>query len=497
MMKKLLVMALAAMMLLGTGGCGDNGNRGDKDTLVAMSVYAGFTLDPTSGGLMDHMVKAALYDTLCRVAPDGSMAPMLAERWEYVDDNTAIVFYLNEEAKFHNGAPVTAEDVVYSIDVKLEKPQYANMAKSIGEHVALDERTVKVVRPTPYADTLAMLAGHMYILPKAIHEADPAAFAKKPVGSGPYKFVSQSVDETLTLKAFEDYYDQKSAFENLIIKPHVDPSTAIVALENGEVDLIPNVPSAQAKILAGNKDIVHVEGLSTASNLLVMMGKTLNDDLNLRKAIYYGINREGVIAIANEGLGETPKDLFAPMSMREFQGAIEVEGYDREKAEEYMNKSNYRGQELVITTAAEAAIAPAVQADLNSLGLNVRIEQVDQSTWITRLRNGELEMTIVPFGELRSMGENLEFFEFNGRYYGLFTQRNEEFESLMAQVYTEYDEERNKELSIQALQAFYDHAVVVNLFNQTANYSYTKDIEYDYPISAGLQKYYLNYVKLR
>lgn len=496
MKKKLMVLMLVATILsVGLLGCDGNATGEKKDTLVAMSVYAGFTLDPTSGGLMDHMVKAALYDTLCRVAPDGTMAPLLAESWEYVDDNAAIVFHLNKEAKFHDGSPVTAEDVVYSIDVKLEKPQYSNMAKTIGAHEALDEYTVKVARPTPYADTVSMLAGHIYVLPKAIHQADPEAFAKNPVGSGPYVFVSQSVDETVTLKAFEDYYDKKSAFENVIIKPHVDPSTAIVALENGEVDFLPSVPAAQAKILKGNKKIVHAEGLSTRSNLLVMMGKTLNEDINLRKAIYYGIDREGVIAIANEGVGEVPKDIFAPLSMREFQGVVQVDGYDLEKAKEYMDKSSYSGQELVITTAADAAIAPAVQADLNELGLNVRIEQVDQSTWITRLRNGELEMTIVPFGELRSMGENLEFFEFSGRYYGLFTERNAEFEGLMAQVYEEYDPDKNEELSIQALQAFYDHTVVVNLYNETSNYSYLKDIEYNYPISAGLQKYYLNYVE--
>ena len=497
-MRKLAPLLLACLFAGFLTGCAANGADGDeRDTLVVMSVHVDFQLDPTSGGLLDHSVLPALFDTLVKMGPTGEIVPLLAESFEVIDGGSSIRFHLNPNATFHDGSRITADDVVYSFETKLEKPQFTPLLGTFGRVEAVDDSTVIVYAAMPFVNLLELLAHQFYVLPRAHHEPDPIAFLERPIGSGPFTFISHDIDGTLHLQAFEDYHGRPSAFRYLTIRPSLDPSSAVVSLETGEVDFIPSIPPAQARILIGNDDLNHLDGMSFSCALLVMMGDTLNNDINLRRAIYYAINRQSVIDIANEGIGEPPTTPFAPIVMGDFADVIPIRGHDLERARHYLELSNYNGEELTITTAVMPSVALSVQADLRELGINIQIEQVDHMTWLTRLRNGELEVTIVNFGAggLRSMGENLQFFEYSGRFYGLFTERNSVFENLMEQIYVEADSERRFGLLTQALNTFMEHYVTVNLMNMTVNYSFSRDIFYDYPISPGLDKYFWNFVE--
>lgn len=465
-----------------------------KDTLTYMAVVNAESLNPASGKPGDHTAYRAIYDTLVNLDDNGNIRPGLAETWTKSDDGLTYTLNLRKDVKFHDGSQMTADDVIFTFDTIMALPLFGQFTLALAKWEKADDYTVKFTATQPYVSLLKTLALISMIMPKATYTADPAGFESKPIGTGPFKFVSRDADGTIHAEANDNYFGGKPAFAKAVIKPPVESSTAVVALENGEVDIIVAVPPAQIELIKKNAGLNLVETAAWTTNTLIMMGQRLRDDSNLRAAIFHGIDRQKMIDIASEGVGSVTNDVYNKKTLGSLAGKVNYTGYDEALAKEYLAESGYQLGSVIMMTVMtqDSAMAQSIQADLKKLGIEVEIEQLDVNGWSTKILNGEAEMTLVQFGGVGGGLENMLISFSNAYpYLGKDMYSTPEYEDLIVKIQAEPDPEKRQELMGQAIQLQYDFANTVSLFDVVNNFAHSKSITNIPAISAATQIFYL------
>lgn len=489
-----LLAALACTLSL-LAGCGQS-DGGGKDTLNFIALLKCETLDPTAGLTAEKTVMHAMYDTLVAYGPDGDFVPMLAERWEESEDSMSITFYLRQDVTFHNGDPLTADDVVYSYETMIQAPNNYYITDYIGGCEKVDDYAVRFDKAAPYSKLLAIMTEYIMIIPKAYHSADPDGFGQAPVGCGPYQFVSKEVDDSVKLTAYEVYYGGEPGFPNVTVKAPLEDASKVISLETGEADMVGYLSAAQTLLVEANKDLTLVQEESWSAQTLMLMGEPLASDENLRKAIFHGISRDSAIKLGSEGVGTPSENMFSERIMGEYAGCVEdFVGYDEALAKDYLAKSNYNGEDLTLSIYGNAPIAESIQADLNKIGINIKLEQLDMNSWATKLYSGEIQMTFAEMGnDILSAEDFMLLLSASDPTYGCHMASSDEFEQLMEQIPKETDAAARRELVVRAQQICYDVANIVPLFDVMLNYAYGPAVVYDYPVSASAYLFYLNKV---
>ena len=200
------------------------------------------------------------YDLLVENGPkDSGPVPGLADSWETSDDGLTWTFHLNEDAKWHDGKPVTSEDVAYTYQRILDEEQglYIDAVKQIESIETPDEHTVVFRTKEP---SVQMLNTYVYILPKHIWEDVPAdetkSFKNEPViGSGPFQAVEWKEGQFARLETNPDYFRGSPAIDEIIFQFYDNEDTMVQALKNGDVDYIANMPVNLFKSLENQEGI--------------------------------------------------------------------------------------------------------------------------------------------------------------------------------------------------------------------------------------------------
>jgi peptide/nickel transport system substrate-binding protein len=204
----------------------------------------------TSGIITPFMVIFALHDAMVKPLPGNPMAPALAEAWSVSPDGLVYEFVLRRGVKFHNGDPVTAEDVKFSFE------RYRGVAaRPLKESVATIEMPdparirFRLKRPWPDFMTFYIGAtGASWIVPKKyVEKVGDEGFKKAPIGAGPYKFVSFTPGVELVVEAFDQYWRKTPNVKRIVLKAIPDEATRLAALKRGEVDVAYNIRGAMAE----------------------------------------------------------------------------------------------------------------------------------------------------------------------------------------------------------------------------------------------------------
>jgi peptide/nickel transport system substrate-binding protein len=237
----LLVLAALSCFLLAPGAAPAAGPEGQLTWAVHISL-APTWFDPaeTPGMITPYMVLYALHDALVKPMPGQPRANALAESWSMSKDGLVYDFVLRKGALFHNGDPVTADDVKFSLE------RYRGAAnKLLKERVAAvetpDPSRVRIRLKQPWPDFLTFYTnatGAGWIVPrKYVEKVGDEGFKKAPVGAGPYKFVSFTPGVELVLEAFEQYWRKPPSVKRLVLRVIPDEATRLAALKRGEVDI--------------------------------------------------------------------------------------------------------------------------------------------------------------------------------------------------------------------------------------------------------------------
>jgi peptide/nickel transport system substrate-binding protein len=194
----------------------------------------------TLGIITPFLLLYALHDAMVKPMPDNPNAPCLAESFKGAPDGLSYEFTVRAGTKFHNGDPVTAEDVKFSFE-RYRGTSAAMMKERVARVEVPDARTVRFVLKAPWPDFLTFYSsatGAGWIVPKKyVEKVGDEAFKKAPIGAGPYRFVSFTPGVELVLEAFDDYWRKKPSVKRLVLKVIPEEATRLAALKRGEVDI--------------------------------------------------------------------------------------------------------------------------------------------------------------------------------------------------------------------------------------------------------------------
>ena len=227
----------------------------------------------TAGIITPFMMLYAMHDAMVKAMPDNPMAPCLAESWTMAPDGLGYAFALRKGVLFHNGEPLTAEDVKFSF----ERYRGAS-SKTLKERVAgvdvHDPHRLTIRLKEPWPDFLTFYAGATgagWIVPKKyVEQVGEDGFKKAPVGAGPYKFVSFTPGVELVCEAFEGYWRKPPAVKRLVFKVIPDEATRLAALQRGEVDIAYSIRGELAEELTRTPGLAIKPAVGSAHVLAVL-----------------------------------------------------------------------------------------------------------------------------------------------------------------------------------------------------------------------------------
>ena len=219
----------------------------------------------TPGVVTPFMQLYALHDAMVKPMPGNPQAPSLAQSWSASEDALTYDFVLREGASFHNGDPVTAEDVKFSFE-RYKGASYALMKERVAAIETPDPRHVRFLLKKPWSDFLTFYAsatGAGWIVPKKyVEKVGDAGFQKHPIGAGPYKFVSFTPGIELVLEAFDGYWRKTPAVKRVVMKSIPDETTRLAGLKHGEFDIAYSIRGELAE------ELQRTPGLSLKSIVL-------------------------------------------------------------------------------------------------------------------------------------------------------------------------------------------------------------------------------------
>jgi len=370
------------------------------EIVVGIAQNLDASLDPhqmlTAGGTAGtRQVLFNVFEGLVRPTPGGELIPAVAE--SFTVDDTQYTFRLRTGVRFHNGGLVTAEDVVYSIQraANPSSPSTFVTALSVITNVeAIDERTVIIEIEAPDNEFLAHLT--VAIIPMGYDNQ-----ARHPIGTGPFRFVSFSNQEYLTLERFEDYWGTPAYLDRVTFHVYGSVETAIMAMNAGSIDIASHFTVDQIRQLSD--DFYYVEGsMNLVQGLFLNNAVAPLDDIRVRQALNYAIDVQQIMAILADGRG-TPIGSGLHPGLTRFFNADVVDFYphNTERAMELLAEAGHAGGfDLNITVPAvytpHVITAEVIVEQLRAVGVRATINQVEWTYWLSEVNSGRnFEATII------------------------------------------------------------------------------------------------------
>lgn len=477
-MKKRLALLAAACLCMAVSMTSFAADKSDIVVAVDADVD---TLHPTDFSTTVELgVLNQIYDTLLYYSPDGTKdpEPRIAESYEISDDGLDYTFHLRDDVTFHDGTPVTADDVVFSIELYKASEYQGSQISMLSSVEATDEHTVVCHLDAPYSPFLQGICSPM-IASKAYYESSEDDFVNNPIGSGPYKFVSRAKGSNIKLEANEDYYRGAPEIKEVTFEVIPDSSTKAIALQTGEVNFA-EIDSATKPQLEANPAITIAE-IPTSSFSYIAMNteKEPFNDVKVRQAINYAIDRDNLVAVCYDGEAEVNSNICAKERFGYSDDQFQYT-YDPEKAKELLAEAGIEtpydlGEILVAEKYSN--LATVIQNDLKAVGLDVTISVKEFNSYISDLQNGSYGITALNM-TLEGDTQTLEM-AFTSDYIGIANNArysDEEMDKLFEQARTETDNDKRAEIFNEIFTKVQDEAIYAVMCNPMTLYAYNSDL---------------------
>lgn len=344
-----------------------------------------------------------LYEGLVKASPDGSIVPALASQWEISPDGLKYSFTLREGVKFHNGRNLAADDVVYCLK-RLADPEISPKARDYTgvAEITAEGDMVTITLTKPDAVFLALLTEFgATIYPR---EAE-SELSTNPVGTGPFVLSSWEPNNALTLTKFEQYWDpQLPKLEKVTLKIIPEPTTMVNNLITGHVDLIPRLEPDYLHKVEGSTDLQIIDSPMNLVQLLAINNSLPPfDDIRVRQALNYAVNRQEIIEGAAWGKGTAIGSNLTPAMGPWYEDLTGLYPYNPDKAKELLTEAGYpNGFSAILYLPAPYPLhrnAGEIIADqLEAVGIKLKIEVIEWGTWLEQVNtNRDYQLTVVGF----------------------------------------------------------------------------------------------------
>ena len=340
-----------------------------------------------------------VFDTLVEPDENLEMRPALAQSWSVSSDQLWWNFHLRKGVTFQDGSPFTADDVVYSyrriIDEKLanvDKFSAVTDVSAAGEDTVL----IRVKQPTP--NLLTNLGGFKGMAIVQRKNVESGQIASHPVGTGPFAFASQKSGDSIILKANPNYWGGAPKVPGVTFRFISEPSTALSALQAGEIDWTDSIPTQRVAQLK-NDDSIKLA--VTPSNdywyLALNEAREPWKDARVRQAIAYAIDRKAIVQATSYGTA-TANQLAIPEG-NPWYTPYDTYRYDINKAKSLLGEAGASPENLEMLVTSEypetVTAAQVIADNLKPLGITVNIRTVDFATWLDEQNNGNFDMLMM------------------------------------------------------------------------------------------------------
>lgn len=432
------MMVLSAMLL---SGCGDSKKAVTEKSApakVSDTLYIGMSNPPEffnplfNPGVAGKFAIRFMYESLLGMPEPNNFTPALADSFE-TKDNQNYVIHLNPKAKWTDGVPVTADDVVYTLNlianpkVETSKGSFINMLDGVTSDgklkeglseipglVAVDAHTVNLKTKTPVdANYLKSFLGfEVFIAPKHVFEKiEPSAIASSEaalhptVTSGAFEFVTYKTNDYLEYKANPNYYKGVPKLKKIFIRL-MNGTNLVTALKSKDIQMAAGggvgiIPLKDIGLLEKDDKLLVKTVPSFMSQFLDVNNSDPKFNVNFRKAVTTAINRERIVKQLFKGKAELIPTIYTPLSPI-YDESVKPLAYDVSKAKELLKESGFDTSktitiEVPIGNVLREQSADLIQQDLTAIGLKVKLEKLDFPTLLSRARKGEYEMLLIGY----------------------------------------------------------------------------------------------------
>ncbi len=437
------------------------------------------SLDPhaTSDFVTNQIMTGTVYETLVKVGTKGEYEPALAVSWRIVDNDTW-EFKLRPNVKFHNGEPVTAEAIRFSLDRCLAPanrcPRRGQLAVISGVQ-AVDPMTVRIDTETAFAALPSALLFGFIVPPRAV-QTDPRALEKQAVGTGPMRMVDWQKGQRAVFERFPEYWGKKPRIDRLIYRPIPDEIARVAALQAGEVQMATALPPDMTPVLQRNpKTAIARRGQRQIYIGLDTTGANhkATADVRVRQAMNYAVNKEVLVdkilignAVPNIG-GMFPQ---APG----FDTKLKPYPYDPDRAKKLLAEAGFsNGFDITFHyvpgiegSMKTKEVVESIASDLGKVGIRVNLQQMEAGSWWDLYHGKKFQMYLLTWGTSPEAGlyyRTLLHSKTRGYYY-----RNPKTDELIDAWFAALDQQKRVEQGRQLHRHVYEQAPFLFLFNQFA-----------------------------
>ncbi len=447
---------------------------------------------PTYPLLFDQLMRRVLVD---RAKGVFEIKPELAVSWERPTP-TEFVMKLRQDVKFHDGSPFNAEVARWNINRWMTDPKfYTKQYISSFEKVeAVDANTVKITLKNPLVSLEAILGGgtdpnFAIISKEAFEKAGADAFGTHPVGSGPMKFVDWKRDDTLTLERNENYWmmapDGKPFpyFDRYVERYIQDPAVILAEMRAGTIDLTENIEGKDIAATKSNPELEYWQidwaGPHYFTASYSFSGGRFHDNLKLRQAANYALNREAMAKTFGFGVGTPHYYPYWGPGMLGYDESIPKYDYQPEKAKQLLAEAGFSGGVdvtlSVITRAQENRIGEMVKSMWDAVGIRTTLESMERVAWIEKINTGKYDACFWrqgpnPDPDLASRGI------VSGAGANWAQAKIPEIDKLMQDGRLEQDDKKRHEIYKQVQQVMYDTAYWTVGYFMPENKVYRKNV---------------------
>ncbi len=401
------LLASGAAIALALGAVSGATAQTPPGVLIVGQIAEPKALDPAAvTAVNDFRILMNVYDGLVRYK-DGTLEvePALATDWAISEDGTEYTFNLREGVTFHDGSPFNAEAVKFNFDRMLDESHpyhdtgpfpLAFFFSAVENVEVVDDLTVKFKLNAPYAPFLSNLAYPIgLIVSPAAVEQHGADFGRNPSGTGPFTFAEWRANEAVVIEGNPDYWDGAPSLQAVVFRPITDANTRTAEMLAGGIDLMVEVPPVALSQFEGDQYTVHEQAGPHVWFLILNAKEGPFADVRTRQAANYAINKEAIVNDVLEGTADVAAGPTPPAFAWAYNPDLEPYPYDPDKARELIAEAGVEGAELTfyVTEGGSGMLDPvamgtAMQADLEAVGFDVKIETYEWNTFLGNVNPG-------------------------------------------------------------------------------------------------------------
>ena len=431
-------------------------------------------LDPaeTEAFINPFMVLYAVHDALVKPMPGGDNTPSLAESWTQSKDGLVYEFVLRKNVKFHNGDPVTAEDVKFSFD-RYRGAAAKLLHDRVREVQIVDPGRVRFHLKEPWPDFMTFYGtsatGAAWIVPKKyVEKVGDDGFKKAPIGAGPYRVVSFTPGVELVMEAFEGYWRKVPSVKRLVFRSMPDETTRAAALKAGDVDIVYLLSGPLAEEVKRTPSLRLAAAMPPGVVFLDLPEqwdpKSPWHDVRVRQAAGYALDRTGLSQAETLGLSRPTGGLIP--RVLDFARAYDPPAYDPARAKRLLAEAGFpNGFDAGDLTPFPPffSLAEAIGNYLQAVGIRTHMRTMERATFLTSWREHKLRGVIMGLGApAGNAATRIEVYATKGGIYA--SGEVPEIETLFQRQARELDRKKREGMLHRIQQIMHDRAMYVPVY---------------------------------